>query len=76
MKDRKIHDESNVWSTAQRPMDLILMLGLNETMYHLVTASSVRWYGHVLRRGNSHGLGRALHIEVEGQRKKGNPKRT
>ena len=49
MKDRKIHSESSVWSTAQRQK------------IH-------RFYGHVLRR--------ALDFEVEGQGKKGRPKRT
>ena len=39
-------------------------------------ANSVRWYGHVLRREEFHALRRALHFEVEGQRKKGRPKRT
>ena len=38
-------------------------------------ANSVRWYGHVLRRENSQVL-RTLDFEVEGQRKKGRPKRT
>ena len=39
-------------------------------------ANSVRWYGHVLRREDGHILRRALDFEVEGQRKKGRPKRT
>ena len=39
-------------------------------------ANSVHWYGHVLRREDGHILRRALHFEVEGQRKKGKPKRT
>ena len=41
-----------MWSTAQRQktsMDLILMLGLNETIDQL--ANSVHLYGHVMRRG-------------------------
>ena len=36
----------------------------------------VHWYGHVLRREDSHVLRRSLDFEVEGQRKKGRPKRT
>ena len=52
------------------------MLGLNKTVNHLVMANSVRWYGHVLRREDGHVLRRALDFEVEGQRKKGRPKRT
>ena len=39
-------------------------------------ASSVRWCGHVLRREDGLNLRRALDFEVEGQRKKGRPKRT
>ena len=44
MKDRKIHGESNVWSTAQgqrRSTYLMFILGLNETMDQLAMASSV-----------------------------------
>ena len=76
MKDRKIHDESDMWSTAQRSKNLILMFGLNETIDQLAMANSVRWYGHVLRRENDHISRRALDLEVECQRKKGRPKRT
>ena len=56
--------------------DLMLMLGLNETMDHLVMANCVRWYGHVLRRENCHVWRRAIDFEVEGKRKKGRSKRT
>ena len=45
-------------------------------MYHLAVANSVDWNGHVLRRQDGHVLRRALDFEVEGQRKKGRPKRT
>ena len=33
----------------KRSMDLMLILGLNETIDQLTTAISVCWYGHVLR---------------------------
>ena len=46
-------------------MDLMLILVLNETIDQFAMANSVRWYGHVLRRD----------FEVEGQKKKGRPKR-
>ena len=49
-KNRENHGEGNVWSTAQRSMDLMLMLGFNETIDHLATANSVHWHRHVLRR--------------------------
>ena len=39
-------------------------------------ANGVRWYGHVLRREDGHVLRRALHFEIEGQRKKWRPKKT
>ena len=48
---------------------------LNGTIDKLAMANSVHWYGHVLRRVDGHVL-RALDFEVEGQRKKGRPKKT
>ena len=68
-----------MWSTAQRQKisaDLILMLNLNETINQLAMANSVHWYGHVLRREDGYVLRRALVFAVDGQRKKGRPKRT
>ena len=44
------------------------MLGLNETMDQLDIANSVRWYGHVLRREDSHVLKRSLDFEVKGRK--------
>ena len=49
------------------------MLVLSETPVQLAMASSVCWYGHVLRREDGHALKRALDFEVEDQRKKGRP---
>ena len=63
LKDRKIS------------MDLMFKLGLKEAINHLAMANSVRWYGHVLSREDGHILRRALDFEVEGQRKKGRPRR-
>ena len=59
-----------------RSMDLIFMLGLNETMDQLAMANTVRWYGHALRKGDGHVLRWTFDFEVEGQRKKGRPRRT
>ena len=56
--------------------DLMLMLGLSETIDQLAMANSVRWYGHVSRREDGHVLRRALDFEVNGGRKKGRLKRT
>ena len=60
----------------KRSTDLMFMLGLRETMGQLSIANSVCWYCHDLRRVDSHVLRRALHFEVEGQRKKGRPSGT
>ena len=60
----------------KRSTDLILMLGFKETIHQMAMASSVHWYGHVLRREDGHVIRRALDLEVEVQRKKGRPKRT
>ena len=60
----------------KRSMDMMFMLGLNETIAQLAMANSVCWHGHVLGREDGHVLRRALDFEVEGQRKKGRPKRT
>ena len=59
----------------KRSTDLMFMLGLKKTIDLLVMANSVCWYGHVLRREDGHVLRRTLDFEVEGQRKKGRPKR-
>ena len=53
--------------------DLMWMLDLNETLDQLAKASSVRWYGHVLRKDENNFLRRALDLRVKGidQRKVG-----
>ena len=58
----------------KRSMDLMFMLGLNETIHQLTMANNVHWYGHVLRREDSHNMRRALDFEVECKRKKGKAK--
>ena len=45
-------------------------------MDQLAMAISVRWYGSVLGSEDGHILRRALHFVVEGQWKKGSPRRT
>ena len=57
-----------------RKRAMMLMLGLNETIYQLAMANSVCWHGHALKCEDGHGLG-TLQFEVEGQRKKGNKPR-
>ena len=63
-------------SKTRRCTDLTFMLGLKETLDHLVMANSVRWYGYVVWREDGHVFRRALDFEVDGQRKKGRLKRT
>ena len=47
-----------------------------DLMLLLVMENCVSWYGHVLRRKDSHVLRRALNFEIEGQRKKVRSMRT
>ena len=43
--------------------------GLKETVVLMAKANGVRWYEHVLRRDDGHGLRKALEFEVKGKRK-------
>ena len=61
---------------GERSEDFILMFGVNETTDRLAMASSVSWYGHVLRRVDGHILRRVLELEVEAGWNKGRPRRT
>ena len=60
----------------KRSTGLMLVLSVNETIDMLAMASSVCWYGHVLRKENAHVLKTPLDLEVDGQRKKVTLKRT
>ena len=60
----------------KRSTDLMLMLGLDETIDQLAMANGVRWYGHVLRREDGHVLISALDFEIDGKRKNGRLNRT
>ena len=53
------------------PKSLIDRLGLKET---LAKASSVRWFGHVMKKGLRNVLRKALAFEIDGLKKKGRPK--
>ena len=80
--DRRFHQKLKwaVYMSYVRPAILhgseTWCLKESETIDHLVMVNSVLWNGHVLRREDGHVLRRALDFEVEGQRKKGRPKRT
>ena len=54
---------------GKRSRDLMMTLGLNETIDQLAMAVSVCWYGHVIRREDDHVLGRSLHFEVDGRQR-------
>ena len=41
-------------------MDLMLVLGLSETIDQLAMANSVHWDGNVLRRKDGHALRKAI----------------
>ena len=59
----------------KRTDNLMEMLGLKETVFHMAKAKGVRWYEHVLRRDDGHFLRKALEFEVKGKRKRGRPKK-
>ena len=47
-----------------------------KSLAELDRASEVRWYGHVLRRGNDCVVRRALDCEAVGNTERGRPKMT
>ena len=55
--------------------ELMEMLGLKETLDRMEKANGVRWYGHVIRRDDDNIL-KARMMEVNGKRKRGQPKMT
>ena len=59
--------------------DLMVMLGLKETVVQMAKANGVRWYRHVLRRDDGHVLRKALfEVKAKGseddQRRRGRHK--
>ena len=61
--------------SRKRSKDLLFMLGLNETIDLLAMTNNVCWHSHVLRGDDGHVLRWTLDFKVEGQRKKGRPKK-
>ena len=49
------------------------MLGLKETLNKMAKANGIRWYGHAIRRDDDNILKKAMMLEVNGQRKRGQP---
>ena len=54
----------------KKSINLMFILGLNETIDQLAMANNVCWCGHVLWREDGHMLRKALDFEVEGQPKR------
>jgi len=52
------------------------MLGVEESLDRMAKASSMRWYGHVLRREGNNVLLEALHFELLARIGRGRPKQT
>ena len=56
--------------------DLVKVLGLKETLDRMAKANGARWYGHVIRRDDDNILKKAIMMEVNGKRKRGQPRLT
>ena len=56
--------------------ELMGMLGIKESLDRMDKASSIRWYGHVLRKENENVIVKALKCEVSGSRGRERPKQT
>ena len=56
--------------------ELIAMLGIKESLDRMAKASSMRWYGHVLRKQDEIVIVKASIFEVSGSRGRGRPKQT
>ena len=52
------------------------MLDIKESFDRMTKASSIRWYGHVLRKEDENVIVKALKFEVSGNRGRGIPKQT
>ena len=52
------------------------MLGIKESLDRMAKASSIRRYGHVLRKKDENVIVKALKFEVSGSRGRGRPKQT
>ena len=56
--------------------ELMDMLGIKKSLDRMAKASSIRWYGHVLRKADENVIVKALKFEVSGSRGRGRPKQT
>ena len=60
----------------QNGEEVMDMLGIKESLDRVAKASSMRWYGVVLRKEDENGTVKALKFEVSGSRGRGSPKKT
>ena len=56
--------------------EVMYMLGIKESSDRVAKASSMRWYGVVLRKEDENGIVKALKFEVSGNRGRGRQKET
>ena len=54
--------------------ELMDMLGIKKPLDRMAEASSMPWYGHVLRKEVENVIVKALKFEVRGSRERGRPK--
>ena len=79
-KNRESDDSSDAWCEAIRSKKQggvngqLDMLGIKESLDRLAKASSIRWYGYVLRKEDENVIVKALKFEVSCSR--GRPKET
>ena len=56
--------------------ELMDMLDIKESLDKMANASSMRWYGHALRKEDENKTAKALKFKVSGSRGRGRPKQT
>ena len=56
--------------------ELMDMLGIKESLDRMAKASSMRWYGHVLKKEDKNVIVKALKFEVSCSKGRGRPKQT
>ena len=73
-KNRKSYDSSDVCVKLldqRNSEELMDMLGIKESLDRIAKASSMRWYGHVLRKEDKNVIMKALKFEVSGSSGRG-----
>ena len=76
-KNRKSCDSGDVWCEgirSKKQRGVLDLLGIKVSSGRMAKASSIRWYGHVLRKEDENVIVKALKFGVSGSR--GSPKQT